>query len=160
MGVYNIGFQLTDADGNRNTTAIKVSDAGKTLAAIEGYAQSIAQKIDNVCEAQVTGISVSWSVDVPGTVKPTPVVGSNNQEGALFQFGLNGSSYIEGIRIPGFLESNFSGKSVNLANGGVSALTTALVTGETHDAMTVQACNPFEVDLDSVITGVKSFRRK
>jgi len=160
MSLYIVGVTVLDADGNTKSHDVKVPAGSLTLAAIEGFAQFYAEKVDAVSEAKVTSIRVTWELTPSGVIKPNPVAGSNVQEAALVQFDAAGTPYAWSVSVPAWIAAAFSGKSVNWVNGAALAWKNLMLDGATYDAQLVAPCDKYENDLTSVVSGVKRFRRK
>lgn len=152
---------LRDADGNKSNVIVPFDESGMTLASIVEGGEDLVGLIDPITGCVVERVGVSLDIALPDDGEKTdPVAGSNVQEGANFGFSAAGTGYRSTIRIPGFLESLFSGKSVNTVDTDVAAFVDAMVDGYAVTADTVPPTDKYGNDLDGLISAVKTFRKK
>lgn len=159
MAIFNCSYSIQDADGDRHSVVIPVPRGTLTLPQITGFMEAQAALIDEVTDGQIVEMRVEVQVAVPSGLKANPVANSEVQKGALFTFGLNGTSYAHSIRVPAFKPSLFAGKEVNTSDTDVTALVDSIVTGLTIASAPVAPSNPFELDITGLTTAKKSFRK-
>jgi len=131
-----------------------------TLAAVTGFAGDVATRTDGVSDCKIDSVRATIEITLPGGLKADPVAGSNVQEGGLVTFDALDTPYAHSVRVPGWKQAGFTGKEINWADAGATAWRLMMLNGILEDGMMVLPCSPHEEDLVSVVSGVKSFRRK
>jgi len=160
MAVRQISYAIRDADDNTSSHVIRFPAGAETLAQITAYAQAMSLLLDELTEGQIVSITMSASIALQGGEKASPVAKSNDQEGGLFGFGCTGTEYRYGLRIPAFDQTKFVKDVINLSDSEVLEWTSALKNGLGAGGFTFHGCDEKGFDISSVISGVKSFRRK
>lgn len=160
MAVTHIGYTFLDAKGKRASAGVKVDSASYTLAQLAEFASELGDLIDNVTECQITDCTIYISTSPGAALKASPVANSDVEEGGLFTFSLASSPYVESIRIPGLIQGKFSGETINLADADIDAFVDAIVVGLDASGTNVAPLNKFGVNISSVVSAVKSFRKK
>lgn len=146
-----VSFSLIDDDGTTKSMPVYF-DSSESVASIITTASDIATALDALSGAAITGISMTLSVAIPVGLKTAPVANIEAVRGALLGFNVDESNYRHSIFVPGAIEAAFTGRVVNLANVQVSNFVSVVGGGATT--------NPEGLDLQGVISGIKSFRRK
>lgn len=160
MALIHISYVVRDADGDKNSMSLCVVRGAHTLANTTTFAQNVATLLDAITDGAIEEINLLFGCELPGGLKADPVAGAEAQIGGLIAFGMDGSDYRYAVRVPAFHLAYFTMKTINLAQAEVEAFTDEMVDGETIGGELFEPCNKFEFDLDSVIEGTKSIRRK
>lgn len=148
-----LSMAVVDADGDSKRVQVFLP-AATTQAAIVTFSDSFSALLDAVIDGQITDISYTISVPVPGGLKASPVANSEVQKGALFSF-LNASRYKWGQYIPTWIPANFTGDEVDLEATGVAAFLAAYTAGLAGTNPT----NGYSDDLTSLAGNRKAFRK-
>jgi hypothetical protein len=125
---------------------------GTTLASITSYAQAYAPIVEAVTEAQVTQLTVTLPIALPGGLKGAPGAGIRSNDGARFSFDTPGR-YNFGLWVPAFKIANLADEDVILAN--VVAFTNAISAGLTG----VLPTDGNGIDVGTVLYGKYAYRK-
>ncbi len=142
---------------NKQTVGVYVPSTGLAMSDIDSLHDALATAIDGVTDGVVEGSAVTLYPDLPSGLKPTPVAGSDVQEGGLLTLSVTGSNYSEGVRIPAYKSSLQGADGQSIANSGATATLVTLLTGGGTPA--IAASDKFGNDLVAYIAGKKSFRK-
>lgn len=156
----HIGYTMRDADGDTSTFAVKIPDATYTLANLAEFAKEFGDLINAVTDAVIVDVRLVASFPVDENWRTLPVQDCEVQKGALFAFQAADTEFRHSIRIPGFRPSKFAGNSVNTGDADVIALKNALISGLDASGVVVLPSDKYGNDLVSMISAVKSFRKK
>lgn len=159
MALFNCSYRLIDDKGKRQSFIVPVPRGVLTIADITGFMAAQAVLVDNITECLVESMAIEIGVAVPGALKDAAVANSDAEEGGNFSFGVASSGYSFGVRVPGLIQGMFVGSDIDLANAAIEAFTDSMVAGLLVGAVTVSPSNPFELDLISILSGSKSFRK-
>lgn len=116
-----ISFQLQDEDGRSRSFPVYFDETGLTLAQINAAATDMAEKLDAVTGAVITGISASLNVPVPGTAKSTAVAGVDLPDGMLLSYNVPTEGYAESYFVPGWRETMSVNKAPLWSDAAVRA---------------------------------------
>ena len=159
MGLILVSFTIRDADGDKTAMPVYIPDTGLVHADVAGFADDYAALLDDCVEGVIDSINITYQHTLPGGLDSTPVANSEVQKGGLIKFGVADTPYTWSMRIPAIIPGKFVADAVDLTDADVLALITAMTAGLTPVATLVSPSNRYELDLDSTLTGVKSFRK-
>lgn len=144
---------------NQHSVAIQMALGSMTLANLTDYWTQFTIKLNALTEGQIIGGGVTIVPALDGTLRTSPIAGSDVQEGAILAFSLTGSSYVESVRVPAFNQTLFGadGVSVNVADAAVIAMET-LLTGA-NGSYPFTATNRYAQEFAALLSGRKSFRK-
>lgn len=154
-----LSYAIRDADANVNSLAVNFDTTGLTLVQMQEFADIVTNALDDVTEGVIDSINLTLGLTLPGGIDTDPVAGSNNQEGGLILFA-DGGGFKEGIRVPALIQAAFSGKTITLTNTAIQAFTNLFTTDVAITGGDARLTNRYLLDYVSVVSGVKSFRRK
>lgn len=155
----SINFVIQDEKGAKSTVTVNIP-SDTLLADAAEFAGEVAEDIDAAITGQITGISMSYPVAVPGTCKASPVAGSDIEEGALFLWTTAGG-FATRFRLPTFDEDLIVAGSrlVDLTDGAIVALVGTMEDGQTMTSTNdVLPCDYREDDIVSLEAAYESFR--
>jgi len=153
MGDTLLSIGVLDADGDTKRVQVFLP-AATTQAAIVTYSDAFCALLDEVIDGQISDVSYTITVPVPGGLKANPVANSEVQKGALLSFA-NASRYKWGQYIPTWSDDNFSGDEVLLTPQEVIDFIVGYVAG-------IGGTNPtngYSDDLTSLAASRKAFRK-
>ena len=155
-----VSHQVTDA--NEDTNALQTYIDGDTLtdAAIIGFAQEEALRLDLVIDGQITGITFTRDVPMPAGLKAAPVAYCEVEKGANWQFLPDNTKKTWTPYIPSFKPSLFVVNNVNQANADVTSLRTLYLSGLTVNSEIVIPTDEYGNSLASLKRSYKTFHRK
>lgn len=159
MALTLVSFTIRDADGDKDTVAIYIPTGSLDIADFQGFVNTVAPLVDNISDGVVESAHITVGASLPGGLATDPVAGCEVEKGGLFQLAANGTNYTHSVRVPALTPSKFSGDAINLVDGDIAAFTAILTNGTTPNASLVSPSNKYEMDLTSVKSGVKSFRK-
>lgn len=158
---YFYSLTMRDADANKANVVVPFNESGMALADIVEGGQLLVGLVDPITGCVIESVGLSLAIAMPGAGEKTdPVAGSNVQEGANFGFSVTGSDYKYTIRVPGLLESLFTGKAVDTLDVDVAAFVDAMVDGYATTGDVVPPTDKFDNDINGLVSAVKTFRRK
>jgi hypothetical protein len=150
---------LLDAKGERRSIPLYFTyDSAATLSAILAYCAVTLLDLDAITEAQIVKQSITLDIALPSSgIKTAPIANSDVEETGLFTYLTTAPVKRSfGQDIPAFLQSLFTGPTIDLSAGAVSTWTGRFIaTGGTL----VGANQDFLAGLASIRKGVKSFRK-
>lgn len=153
--VDDISIALTDAKGTTRRTHVYAATGG-TLIQIQGFVDANVPLLDAITEAQVTDISFTRTLVIPGGLKGAAVADCDAEEGANMLFDVAATPYNHSIRIPAILQTLLTGYEVSIVDLDVVAWATSLVNGTAG----VVPSDRYGGDILGLLSGSKSFRRK
>ena len=159
MALTLVSLGIRDADGDKDTVAMYIPTGSLDIADFQGFVDTVAPLVDAITDGVIESASITVGATLPGGLATDPVAGCEVQKGGLFQLSANGTPYTHSVRIPAMTPSLFSGDAINLSDTPVSNFTSVLVNGTTPNTSLVSPSNKYEMDLTSVKSGVKSFRK-
>lgn len=118
-----VSVQLADATGvvGAFDQPFIYDDATTTLANLIAAMQGMATQIDGVSEARLNKLRMTLDVALPSGINVAkPVAGSDLEETGLITFSVNGNIYNYGVDVPGYLQSEFTGKNIPISGSGPS----------------------------------------
>jgi len=159
MAIFLITYGFQDLNGTKQRAEVAVPRGTLTLAQIELFAQNLGALIDPITSAFITDINLNIGVDLPVGYKDTAAALSLVERGALFTFNADDTEYKTAVRIPAFVPTLFSGKSVNQAGPGVGEFIGAMNAGLAGGGATPQPSDKWENDILSLSKAVMSIRK-
>ncbi len=147
-------FQVSDADGNRTAVTVYAKHASATLAQLQTWGTDLSDVIDAALDGKVEKASLLVDIAL-GSPKADAVAGSNIQETALLTFDCTGTPYNFSLDFPAWIQSGFSGKSVDETNAAYQALRDYLITVTN----TIVGADRYGNALASVSKARKTFRK-
>lgn len=153
----SIIYSYRDAKGNISTQEVNLSAALST-AQLTGYAQALATLLNAVTTGVITRVGVVISVALPGGLRVAPLVNSDVEEGAKFQFNTV-SNFRTGFRIPTFSEALIAtnSRAVDLENADVAALVNGIVNGLTIGGTVVSPTDKRDSDITALVGANEQF---
>jgi hypothetical protein len=147
---FSVLYSVTDAKGEVATTEVNVPST-LTLANLTGFANDMAQLIDDMITGAISRIGLVVSIALPAGIKVAPLGGADVEEGAKFQFRTAGGFYT-GLRIPTFDEAliNPNSRAVDVDDPLVLAFLNAMRTGITVGGGPIQPTDKREDDIVSL----------
>lgn len=154
---FSIIYTIADAKGSTSTTEVNLP-AATDFADVVEFAADMAVLINDLIQGVIRRIGVAFTVDLPVSLRDTPVSGSDVEEGARFQFITDGG-FFTSLRLPTFDESNIAagGRSVDTADTAVAAFVTAMEDGIDVSGTVVEPCDKREEDVLSLSTAREQF---
>lgn len=152
-----ISYSIKAAVGKPKSLPFYVPSSGLTLANAQLWSDDMAPLLDAVTEGAILGASVTFALTLPSGLKATPLADSDIQEGALFSMVAAGTIYKEGIWVPAYLQSLFTGTEVDTVGAGASKDFADYIKATTHS---VAPSDKYGNDLTEVYSAEKKFRRK
>jgi len=155
----SINFVVQDEKGSKSTISINIPSDTALVDAAE-FAGEVAEDLDAVMTGQITGISMSYPVAVPGTCKASPAAGSDVEEGALFLWTTDGG-FATRFRVPTIDEDLIVAGSrlIDQTDGAIIALVGTMEDGQVMTSTeTVEPCDYREDDIVALDTAYESFR--
>jgi len=98
-----LSLQITDGAGKTASLPVYFGyDSGvETLSSLSAAAAILVDDIDAIIDGQVTKMTLSLDLALPGSgIKTSPVAGSNVQETGLFTYPVLDTPYAHGIALP------------------------------------------------------------
>jgi hypothetical protein len=131
MAYDSINFRCTDAEADTKEATVPIRiPAGFTVAQIQAYVDAIGPEIDDLTESEITEVSVTLALALPGGIKGTPTAGAFNERGGLLTFDTSGPRAAS-VWIPAMNKTIMPGDSFSLADAAVAAFITRLTTQST-----------------------------
>lgn len=126
-----IVFRIKDAEADSREASLPIHiPSGNTLADIQAYVNAVAPEIDALTEGQITEVTVTVNLTLPGGLKGAPAAGSLNERGGLITFDTSGP-HADSVRIPAMSKTKMPGDSFSLSDTDVANLITRLTTATT-----------------------------
>lgn len=126
-----------------------------TLATLSSTLASYQALYDAVTGAQLTKNQVHITIPLTGGLKSSPVDGDENEMTGLFNFSMTGSTYKNGIDVPGIKNLLITNGKIDLSNAAITAWVTWLTTAHTS----IQAVSKFVLTLVGLLDALISFRK-
>jgi len=156
---------LIDEKGSSSTVSLNiVLPSSVTMTNLQEIGERWAEDLDNVTGCQVEALAVMYEVDLsdPGlSLKNSPDIGSDIEEGARFSFGTP-SGFVTEFRIPGFLESLITAgtRAVNVLAPAVVEILTDVIAGIGYGVgVDIDASDNRGEDISRLTSAVEQFVR-
>lgn len=113
--------------------------------------------LDAVTDSVIVKSSLVIPVVLPGGLKATPTAGADNEDAALIDFVVSGSTNAYSIAYPAFIAAGFLSAYPKFVDftGAVGTLMTDMITGMTGFAPSDRYYN----DITAKISGINAFRK-
>lgn len=157
MATNIVSFSIQDSDGDQSSLPLHIAD-GLTLAQYQDYSNQMAPIVKAVCGGVIVSSTLTMNLELPVGLSTALTPHIECQKGANFTFNTD-TRYRYGIRVPAFLPTLFSGKTVNLNGANVPEFLDALTTGIVVDGTPIIARDRYGNPLIGVARATKSFRK-
>ena len=126
---FAIIYTIRDSKGKRSTTEVNFPSSF-SFTDVSLFAAQQAERINDLIKGRIERIGVAFNVDVPGTIRATPLPDSDVEEGAKFQVRTEDGNFTS-MRLPTFDEQFVlpGTRSVDLADPVVDEFVDSMVTG-------------------------------
>jgi len=153
--VDDISIKITDAK-NKSKRSHVYAQTGGTLIELQNFVDANAPLIDAIIEGQITAITFTRALVIPGGLKGAPVANCDVEEGANMLFDVAATNYNHGIRLPSLLQTLFTGEEVDITDLDVIAWSNNIINGVAG----VVPSDRYGGDVIGLLSGAKTFRRK
>lgn len=153
-----ITVQMKDDNDAPKSVLQPIKNTSNLLADLSGYTNGYVPLLDAVTQDQILNVALIVPLALPSGLKTAPVSGSNNDIGALFDYGTSTEDKFAQW-YPNFIPAGFIASTpynVDITQTNVAALIAYLTTAL---ATTVGATEDY-VALDSVLSAIKSTRKQ
>lgn len=154
-----LSYTIQDADGDVKSVPFYYPESAINAADLQDASDTLATFLDGVIDGKIIAANVTIGLDLPGTLKVSPVANSEVQKGALLHFRRAGQTRVYSIWIPAWTPAKFTGDVVNDGAAGVSTLTDAIVDGISEASGDILFSDEFGNDLSLYVDGEKTFRK-
>ena len=149
-----LSFKIVDSEGNSKTTLLPIP-TGQTVANVTAYAQAMALDIGVVTGGELTDITWTTNIALPGGMEAGhPITGDLIETGAELLMD-SGQRYHPSFYIPAIQNDKLQGKTI-IVDADVVALHEQLVA----TVNTITATDGMGNALTAFIKATKSIRRK
>lgn len=126
---WTINYTIEDAKGLNSSTEVNFA-AATSFNDAQRAAARVAELINPLIGGAIRKINIVYSVQLPATLRTTPVTNSDVEEGARFQFRTAGGFYT-GMRLPTFTETYLvsNSRDVNLDAAEVASFVNSMRNG-------------------------------
>ncbi len=160
VATFRITTTIRDADDSTRAVAVWVPQGTLTLAQINEWAQTFAERLDAVIDGVITGQEIALEATLPVGLKASPVAASNVEETALISFDTS-TPYRDSVAIPTWTQTLFNKKDVIQTGTAWDEFLEAFITGlDLTGASNIAASTKLEDTYTSVARARKVFRRK
>lgn len=153
--IDDISIKVTDAKNKSKRTHV-YAQTGGTLVELQAFVDANAPLLDTIIEGQITAISFTRQLIIPGALKGAPLANCDVEEGANMLFDVAATNYNHGIRLPSLLQTLFTGETVDIADLDVIAWSNNIINGTAG----VVPSDRYGGDVIGLLSGAKTFRRK
>jgi len=153
--VDDLSFKITDAKAKSKRTHV-YAQTGGTLVELQTFVDANAPLLDVIIEGQITAISFTRQLVIPGGLKGAPLANCDVEEGANMLFDVSATNYNHGIRLPSLLQTLFTGEEVDIADLDLIAWSNNIINGTAG----VVPSDRYGGDVIGLLSGAKTFRRK
>lgn len=161
MAYNTLAYRITDSEtDSREATVPVYVPQGLQLVDYQEFSDLIAPEIDAVSGGQLTSVSITIELTLPGGLKASPTAGILNERGGLISFDTTGPRR-DSVRIPAMNTTIMSGDSFSLADTAVDALITRMTTDTTTttNSAVVRPRTAQDYLFSAGVVGKKSFRK-
>lgn len=158
----SLRVDFVDAKNKKSFTKIRIP-TGFALADYIQFGQGAAQVIANASDAQITGASVCFAVDLSGLgLRTVAIAVSKVARKAVFRFRTAVTGFFAQTIIPTLNETKVGtgSEDIDQIDLDVAALTSALEDGVLVGPTTVTFTNDREMDITALSTAKERFRRR
>lgn len=159
--IFNISYGAVGEHGKKKRHNIFVPRGALTLAQIQAFSDDYVALLDACLDTLITDAQIVIGLSLPAGLKAGAVDGSDAGRGGRLSFSVSGSSYSQGLYLPGVIEALRVGeKSLNTAGpNALSALITAIDTGINVGGTVIQPSDEQGSDLVALVGSGQSKRK-
>ncbi len=116
-----LSVQILDALGVVTTHTLFIdAPSTVTIANLQTFANDYLPLLDGITSGMIVGVKVDVPLNVVAGLKSAPVAASEVERNGLFNFGLSGSKYKNGILVPSISESLLVNGKIDLTNAAIT----------------------------------------
>jgi hypothetical protein len=156
VGPAILSATIQDAEGILATNKIYVDlDDTKTIAQLRTDGHSYLEALDNITDGQIIRAHVAVPIALGGTVKTSPVAGSNVESTGLFNFSQVSSAYKEGVDVPAIAQATIVSGHIDLTNTDIQNWINFI----TVASSVVTVVSKFNNVLQALLDALRTFRK-
>ena len=148
--------EVIDALGVTTSHTIFINPpAATTITQLQTFANDYAGVLDSIIDGQITALTAKITLTLPGTIKTSPVAGSEVERTGLFNMSQSGSKYKQGVDVPTLAAAVIVNGKIDLTNAQVLAYLAFL------EAVTVgiSVVSKFVNSLTGLVDALITFRK-
>lgn len=152
-------YTLEDEEGKKSVVSLHLP-GGTLQADAVGFAEDMAELIDNLTGAKITRIALCLIVDLPVGLKASALAESEVEIGARFGFA-DANAFRTSVRIPSFLLAKLvaGSNAVDQTDADVIAFVNAMEDGLTPIATLVEPSTNRGDDIVDLTTAIEAFTK-